>query len=325
MTILFIKSTLTIIVIYTLYISLLSKENMPVFKRFFLISGLLFSIIVPFINLSINTSVSQFVRVESTQPSFENIWIVYTLYVLGSFILSIRFVMNLLRLLKLKKDNRKVQLKGYDVVLINNKTLPFSFFNYIFIDNHDYIDGKISKEVLLHEIAHVRQKHSIDIVFIELLQIMFWFNPFIYLIKKEMKLNHEYLADKGVVNSGIAKHYFQKFLLNTVAINSELSLTSCFSAKLTKKRLLMLNIGSSPVRRWLKLSILIPTLIYCGISLTYSQSLDSSKNEKLYKIDSSSNINLYENNPIIQLDFLNQGPTNQQNHCDDYCQDTKEK
>lgn len=325
MGVLFIKSTLSIFVLYTLYITLLTKENMLVFKRFYFISGLLASIIVPFVNLNISTSASELVHVESTQSSFENIWILHALYLLGSFILSIRFGMNLLRLLKLKKDNRTMKLNGYNAVLISNRTLPFSFFNYVFINELDYADGKISKELLLHEFAHVRQKHSIDIVFIELLQIIFWFNPLIFLIKKEMKLNHEFLADKVVVNSGIETHKFQNFLINTVAINRELSLASCFSAKLTKKRLLMLNIGSSPVRMWLKLSILIPTLVYCGISLTYSQHLDSTNNESLHKSDSNCTINIIESNPIFKLDYLNQAPINEQNKCNDHCQDAKGK
>jgi len=102
---------------------------------------------------------------------------------------------------------------------MNQPMAPFSFFSTIFVHDMDYEKEQIPQAVLLHELAHTRQKHSFDMIFIELLQILFWFNPLILLYKRAMRLNHEYLADAAVLQAKTDLFAYQNQLLNNVFRN----------------------------------------------------------------------------------------------------------
>ena len=91
---------------------------------------------------------------------------------------------------------------------------PHTFFNYIFLNKTKFENRALPKEVILHEETHAKQKHSLDILFIELLQIVFWFQPLIWLYKTRIKLNHEFLADQAVIDNGFEPANYQNTLLS---------------------------------------------------------------------------------------------------------------
>jgi bla regulator protein BlaR1 len=131
------------------------------------------------------------------------------------------------------------------IVLSQKKILPYSFFQYIIVNKTEYEKGQIDYELIIHEQAHCQQYHSIDILFIEIIKIIFWFNPIIWILKKEMQLNHEYLADTKVLQTKSLKSY-QDILLNLVFRNNSTYLASNFNYSLTKKRLIMMTKNNSP-------------------------------------------------------------------------------
>ena len=276
-----IKSTISIGIIYLLYMILLAKENMPHFKRYYLLIGLLFSITVPFIELRMNTAIPESINpvviyqqinrvyeeVKVTQTSqvmqkpqapqtsertFHVSWILFAAYILISVILLIRYIHNIITLLFQNRSNSRYIFNGYHVVLINNNISPYSFMNTIYVSEKDYKNGDIRNEILIHELAHIRQKHSLDILFVELLQAIFWFNPLLMFYKKEVRLNHEYLADKKVINSGINIYDYQNFIVGMSSTNNPSCLVSNFNYTSLKKRLIMLKKQRSLVRAWVK-------------------------------------------------------------------------
>ena len=119
---------------------------------------------------------------------------------------------------------------------LKNIFYPHTFLRYIFYNKYNYEQSLIPKEVLWHEEAHVKQRHSIDILFIELLQVFLWFNPIIYFTKSAIKLNHEFLADEGVLNKGIVPSTYQHTLLSFTSSTSEYNLVSGIHYSSIKKR-----------------------------------------------------------------------------------------
>jgi hypothetical protein len=103
-----------------------------------------------------------------------------------------------------------VKYKNATLVLVDEKTLPHTFLNHIFVNFDDYNQRTIEDELYTHELVHVTQKHTLDILFIELLITIFWFNPLLYLYKKAIQLNHEFLADQKVVESYNNVPFYQR-------------------------------------------------------------------------------------------------------------------
>lgn len=95
---------------------------------------------------------------------------------------------------------------------MKDKSGPFSFFNWIFLNPDNVKEEEIS-EILTHEMAHVRQRHSIDVIISELVNICCWINPFAWLMKREVRLNLEFLADRRVMDAGFATKSYQYHLL----------------------------------------------------------------------------------------------------------------
>jgi lipopolysaccharide export system protein LptA len=110
----------------------------------------------------------------------------------------------------------------------------------IFISKTDYEGGIISQPLINHEIAHTRQLHSVDIIFVELISAVFWFNPVVYLYKRAVKLNHEYLADSFVLNSGYSVSDYSDMLLNFSSRGKYFNLISGINCSFLKKRLNMI-------------------------------------------------------------------------------------
>ena len=147
--------------------------------------------------------------------------ILWTIYFIGVLFFGIKFLKNLYQILKRINKNPKQKWEQFIHVLLKDPLPPHTFLSYIFLNRQKFEASEIPQEVLLHEQTHARQKHSYDILFVEFLQVVFWINPFIYLIKKAIKLNHEFLADEAVLNKNISKVNYQNTLLSYLSVGSE--------------------------------------------------------------------------------------------------------
>jgi beta-lactamase regulating signal transducer with metallopeptidase domain len=283
----FIKSTVSLVMFYGFYHFFLRNQKILFFNRFYLILSLVFSMIIPLIAIPIkstyifnntlerfNISIEQFVTEDTaaqiTYPliTFQNI--LTGLFIIVSFILFIRFTLNIIRILGKIIQSKKIHNPKTTIVLIQEKTLPYSFFKYIFVNQSDFENGKIEPALLLHEEAHCEQYHSIDILVSELVKIFLWFNPIIWFFQKEIKLNHEYLADSEVLSKHDLEVY-KNTLLNLVFRNNSTYLASNFNYSLTKKRLIMMTKNNSSAQSLLRKIAIVPLVLILTITLSYSQ------------------------------------------------------
>ncbi len=265
------------------YKVLLEKEKMHRFNRFYLLASLTFSFLVPFITftqyvqplplienaitnpvlLSNYTSPKQ--TIEGSNTNYQ-LLVILTIYVTITTLLFFRFVINLKKVLQKTWTNSSIPFRNSKIILIDQSITPHSFLGYIFINVEDYRSGNIEKEVLLHELAHVQQKHSLDIIFVEILQILFWFNPFVFLYRKALLLNHEFLADEAVTNKYTDVSAYQILLLEKASRQTSSFITSQFNYSITKKRLLMITKTKSFRNALCKQLAVIPVL---GIALFF--------------------------------------------------------
>jgi bla regulator protein blaR1 len=190
------------------------------------------------------------------------------LYLAVSAFLLLRFVRNLLVLLFKAARNKKVSYHGATLVLTKDNFLPHSFMNYIFIDKQKFEQGIIEKEILQHELTHVNQRHSIDILLVELIMVFAWINPLLFLFRKAIMLNHEYLADDAVVNTFKNTDSYRLLIFNTVSQSNNLILSSPFNYLTTKKRLIMMTKNTSRKVAILKKIALIPLIAAIGFLLS---------------------------------------------------------
>jgi beta-lactamase regulating signal transducer with metallopeptidase domain len=122
---------------------------------------------------------------------------------------------------------------------------PFSFWNTIYL-GEDYIkNNMIDPRIFLHEAGHIKQKHSLDLIFLDIMKIFTWFNPALFLYKKAILTNHEFLADEAVLNNRYNIKEYQNLILNEIVNNQNLPLTHSFNFNNTKKRFIMMTAKKS--------------------------------------------------------------------------------
>ena len=126
------------------------------------------------------------------------------------------------------ENNPYTKSTYYTNILLQKHIIPHTLLKYIFVNKTDFESQKIPKEVLLHEQTHAIQRHSSDLLFVEVLQIIFWFNPLLYFIKKSIKLNHEFLADQAVLYNGVTTLKISKNAVIVLYKKHNISFYKCF-------------------------------------------------------------------------------------------------
>ena len=134
------------------------------------------------------------------------------IYWVGVAVLSLRLVWQLFSIIRLVVISRKQEVEGITVHLLKGEGSPFSFFRWVFM-YPSTLEGRQLHEVMVHECTHVSGLHSLDTLFSELFSIACWFNPFAWLMKQEVRMNLEYLADESVLSDGNARKSYQYHLL----------------------------------------------------------------------------------------------------------------
>ena len=289
------KSTLTLGLLLLLYSLVLEKEKMHRFNRFFLLFALLFSMGIPFITITHYTETVEAIPETNILPLSGDITIAanetdYALLALGiiytviTLLCTARLVRNLYHLRQKIRKNLKINYQGATLILLEEKILPHTFLQYIFINKQDYDNRDIEAVLYTHELTHAREHHTFDILFIEVLKTVFWFNPLLLFYKKAIQLNHEFLADDKVIQSYDDIPYYQNLLLEKAARKQNYSLASTLTFAVTKKRLLMMTKNTPVTRRLFKQTIVLPSMavmvfFICSETVARQNSLQATPQE----------------------------------------------
>lgn len=209
--------------------------------------------------------------------SIENILLIS--YGFITVLLTVRMLIQLFSILKIKANGHKRRILDVNVIVIDKAITPFSFFGSIYL-NPTLHNEHETKQILTHELTHVQQLHSFDVILSELLCIVFWFNPATWLLKREIRQNLEFLADNKVIESGFDSKTYQYHLLQLSYQTPQLKLTNKFNILPLKKRIIMMNQQKSEKSGILKYLLIIP-LASTLIITSNAESIISSAKEKL--------------------------------------------
>ena len=307
------KSAISLIVFLGFYYLVLEREKIHKFNRFYLLISVLISLIIPFVTFEfiefvetapviqydepINIEKAEVVlnqnptieKVITAQESIDYLpYVFWSIYVSISLIFLFRFSKNYFKLIVKSKINPSVKYKNASLILLEEKTLPHTFLNFIFVNSEDFKNKNIEDELFAHEMVHVNQKHTLDILFIEFLKALFWFHPLFYLYKKAIQLNHEFLADEEIVNTYNNVPYYQNLLLHKSNGNTTIYLASNLNYLITKKRLLMMTKNTSKKLALLKKVAALPIL--AGLIYFFCIEIIAQEKPKVLNLDTEKTI-----------------------------------
>jgi TonB family protein len=263
-----IEANLGLIFFYSIYWLVLQKEDQFTFKRTYLLASIFASLAFPLFTIGTATSLipslSQTAAVQwlpeiiiysngnpqrDTNTFFLNwSWITYTYLIIAAGA-SILFLIRIFSLITLFKRSTHYTWKNYTVAESNKVQGVFSFFHFIFLSQGDLLAEDEKQEILRHEEVHIKKLHSIDIILIQLLGIMFWFNPIIRKYKKSLVQVHEFEADARAVEGHDVDDYCS--LLAKVALqNNGYVLANHFTNSFTLKRITMMKTVRRKIKNW---------------------------------------------------------------------------
>ena len=267
------KTSICLTGFYLFYRLLLSKETFHRFNRVALLGILLLSQLIPFCEITVpeESEVQQTLltieqiltladHVPQTEvevlPSSIPLWlpVLLCIYLLGILFFLGRNLYSLSHMLRLLHGGRQEKLeKGITLIIHDKNIAPFSWMKYVVISEKDLQEN--GKEILIHEMAHVHNRHSIDLLISEICILFHWFNPSVWLLRQELQNIHEYEADESVLNQGVdAKRYQLLLIKKAVGAQRFTSMANSFNHSSLKKRIaMMLKQKSSP---WARLKYL---------------------------------------------------------------------
>nr|WP_272193548.1 M56 family metallopeptidase [Bacteroides thetaiotaomicron] len=268
------KSAVCLSLFYLFYRLLLSKETFHRFNRIALLGILFLSLLIPFIEVTTahQTELSQTVltveqllmmaeamdpaEVTVAQPeelSISWVQVLLLFYLVGIIFFACRNLYSLSRLLLLIKSGKRERLEGgVRLIVLEREVAPFSWMRYIVISRKDLEED--GREILIHEMAHIQNRHSIDLLVADICIFFQWFNPGIWLLKQELQNIHEYEADETVINEGIDAKDYQLLLIKKAVGTRLYSMANSFNHSKLKKRItMMLKEKSNP---WARLKYL---------------------------------------------------------------------
>lgn len=259
-------------VMFLYYRIFLKDKTFHHYNRFYLLGTLVVSLLLPllkvdYFTINVNQNIYELLLLlqnNSTSNISANDFsiypIIFAILALVAVFFVAKFGFALWKINQFKKEYPEEKLEGISFYMTNLENAPFSFFRNLFWKNSILLQSDLGKQILKHEMVHIEQKHSYDKMFIEILTAVFWFNPIFYLIKKELNLIHEYLADKKALKNSDTKAFAQ-MLLETHFSGNILPGTSPFLNSNLKKRIIMLKKSNTKFAYFRKVFAL--PLLFC--------------------------------------------------------------
>lgn len=276
----------TIALLWLVYSLLFRNSNRLRFNRFFLLSSMLLALAMPLLGLLSGMESPQMVVLKQnlfggammlnevivtpdgqpvlpevtvttgTAPSRFSVWqVIGGIYLIGVGVMTLLFLFKLGKLVILIARSPKRKMSGCTAVFTGREQGSFSFMRYAIFPNEN-----VDPDIMRHEMSHIAHGHSWDILFAEMMMILQWFNPFIYLYKKELQSLHEYQADRDVVATGVDKKNYMMLILQQCTAVDFSGMSNNFSLILTKKRIKMITRSEKAKGLWWRLLATLPVL-----------------------------------------------------------------
>ncbi|MFA8435632.1 MAG: TonB family protein [Marinifilaceae bacterium] len=273
------QSSAILTLFYLVYFFLFRNERLFTEVRLFLLSSAILALVLPLVKIPytvlvtpsasmLDTVLTDFVTglTYNETGSVQNSsgasvsWFLGSLYVAVCLVLSIRSIVKVIQIHQMTRGKEYEIVDGTKVFLSNDSVPAFTFFNYVVINKEEFTNESF-QNILAHEKVHAQQKHWIDLLLVELLCIVFWFNPFVWLFQRAVKQTHELLADDGVIARGFNIGQYQAILINQLMGAEVLGLANNFNYSLNKKRMIMMSSEKCPQNRRYKFLVMVPAIV----------------------------------------------------------------
>jgi beta-lactamase regulating signal transducer with metallopeptidase domain len=276
------KSSLCLSAGYLFYYFLLRRDTFHRFKRFMLIGIIVCSLLVPLIRINLKPTVINIPvqKLESTivtetpvtkvtqqttvpampvQPQHSTIRLLPLVYLMGAGLQAILIMLALARIVIIFRKSEKIKYGKIRLAVTPSAISPFCFGRHILISRKD-LEENINA-ILLHEKTHLEKGHNLDLFLLEAYLVITWYNPFSWLIRRELKQNHEFEADRNVLRQGIDDSDYQLLLVRTVAGEQRYRLANPFNQSNLKTRIAMMNKRRSNSLATLKAALFLPLIV----------------------------------------------------------------
>jgi len=276
----FLEVNIAIALFYLFYRLFFAGDTFWKTRRYYMLFSILLSFVYPFLSienwLQKQEPVQKLIVNYATLPEFTvtavretSIFslgnILMAIYGLVVLILLVRFIIQLVSILSIRLHGTVKMVQNTRIIALEKEVTPFSFFGSVFM-NPDLHNERETKEILAHELTHVRQGHSFDVLVSEVLTIILWLNPATWLLKREIRQNLEFLADNKVIESGFDSQTYQYHLLQLSYQTPEHKLGNKFNVSPLKKRIIMMNQKKSAKASLLKYSLIVPLALALVVS-----------------------------------------------------------
>lgn len=279
-------------ILYGYYHFVLRNKKFHHYNRFYLLSAFLISIVIPFINIPVyfasqetdSSFVLQTLRIFSSDSDQAIIvqyrsrheianWFTwqnlsYLLYILIACLAILKIILSIRKIRIIIRNHPAEKLNKINFVNTNEPGTPFSFFRWLFWNRKIELKSEKGQQIFRHEVFHIEQKHSYDLVFIEILTAIFWINPFFHLIKKELKAIHEFLADEFAVKENERWEYAELLLMQV--LNTKNSLINPFFHNQIKRRIAMITSSSKSGYQYLRKLLVLPVAAIIVVLFAFS-------------------------------------------------------
>ncbi|MEI6049691.1 MAG: M56 family metallopeptidase [Bacteroidota bacterium] len=334
------ESSICLLLFLTIYRLLIANLTHFSWMRIYLLISVILSLILPLViipiqwNSSIHTanlfnnssiltrnqSVGYYEGLTLSNDSMNNIGAVLlqgmiilliAAYIFGLLFKACNFARNLRSIKKCIKENPKVREGRFWLVELIEKVPPFSFFNYIFITNsYQKLSADELQRIKDHEKVHSQQLHSLDVLFIEFISIIFWFNPLLIYLKKSIQEIHEYIVDEKIVEKGKGKKGYAELLLKLASEVKGFNLSAGFSGSQIKRRIVMISRQRSLPGHKLMFIILVPLTILLMLSFSYINNpnpltAQTKQNENVNQSQLKIGKIIWEGNTVYDIKTLN--------------------
>ena len=276
---------ISLMVLWVAYRLLFTNSNRFQFNRFYLLMAMLFSLALPLFGLLMGESSPQMVAFKhnlfhgfmlneitityggkavlgADATTADGSWahlffwqVLWIVYLLGVAVMGLLFLFKMGKLAVMIIRSSKRKMEDYTMVFTHKEHGPYSFFRYAI-----FPDEQLDPAIVRHELSHIAHHHSWDILMVELMKIFQWFNPFIYLYKRELQSLHEYIADDDVVATGADKRDYMMLILQQCTAVDFSDMSNNFSLILTKKRIKMITRHEKAKGLWWRLLVALPVL-----------------------------------------------------------------